>query len=71
MTRTWGSPWEHDAPSTSKPPCWVGVLEPDDDEGVRAARHIFGAEPTGPELLDCTRHHFLTLYERAPAGPRR
>ena len=31
-------------------PFWVGVLEVCDTDGVRAARHVFGAEPTGPEL---------------------
>ncbi|CAM3509192.1 DUF2992 domain-containing protein [Nocardiopsis gilva] len=50
-------------------PFWVGVLELDDEEGVRAARHVFGSEPTGPELLDFTRRHFLDLYDRALACP--
>jgi DUF2992 family protein len=30
---------------------WVGVLELHGPDGVRAARHIFGPEPTNPELL--------------------
>ncbi|MDQ1295947.1 MAG: hypothetical protein QG608_3834 [Actinomycetota bacterium] len=31
-------------------PFWVGVLEVHGPPGVRAARHVFGAEPTGPQL---------------------
>jgi Protein of unknown function (DUF2992) len=30
---------------------WVGVLEVESAEGVRAARHMFGSEPTNAELL--------------------
>jgi hypothetical protein len=33
-------------------PFWVGVLEVHGPQGVRAARHVFGAEPTGPQLYD-------------------
>jgi len=31
-------------------PFWVGILEIRDDDGVRVARHVFGEEPSGPEL---------------------
>lgn len=31
-------------------PFWVGILEIRDDNEVRAARHVFGDEPSGPEL---------------------
>ena len=31
-------------------PFWVGILEISDDDGMRAARHVFGEEPSGPEL---------------------
>jgi len=33
-------------------PFWVGVLEIRQGDGVRAARHVFGAEPTDPQLYD-------------------
>jgi hypothetical protein len=32
-------------------PFWVGVVELDQDGAVYASRHVFGAEPTNPELL--------------------
>lgn len=50
-------------------PFWVGILEIRDGDGVRAARHVFGEEPSGPELYafglsrDCDR-----LLRRALAG---
>ncbi|MDA2809554.1 YjdF family protein [Nocardiopsis sp. RSe5-2] len=50
-------------------PFWVGVLELDDADGVRAARHVFGSEPTGPELMEFVRRDFLALRERALACP--
>ena len=30
---------------------WIGLVEFRDDDGVRAARHVFGAEPNNAELL--------------------
>ena len=32
-------------------PFWVGIIEVEDGEGYRVARHVFGAEPTTPEVL--------------------
>ena len=32
-------------------PFWVGVIEVEDERGYRVARHVFGAEPTTPEVL--------------------
>lgn len=32
-------------------PFWVGVIEVEDEGGYRVARHVFGAEPTTPEVL--------------------
>ena len=32
-------------------PFWVGVIEVEDGGGYRVARHVFGAEPTTPEVL--------------------
>ncbi len=31
-------------------PFWVGVVEIEESDGIHAARHVFGAEPSGPEL---------------------
>ncbi|RDI49736.1 YjdF family protein [Nocardia mexicana] len=48
---------------------WVGVLEITDESGVRAARHIFGPEPTGPELEEFAIRHYGRLLDRALAAP--
>ena len=32
-------------------PFWVGIIEVEDEEGYRVARHVFGAEPTTPKVL--------------------
>jgi hypothetical protein len=52
---------------------WVGLLEIVDDEGVRAARVIFGDEPTGPELATFAAgrafHRLLDEVHVAPAVP--
>lgn len=32
-------------------PFWVGIVEVEGEEGYRVARHVFGAEPTTPEVL--------------------
>ncbi|WP_158013444.1 DUF2992 family protein, partial [Carbonactinospora thermoautotrophica] len=44
---------------------WVGVLEVAGPDGVRAARYVFGSEPTGPDLLRFVHRDFLPLLERA------
>jgi hypothetical protein len=34
-----------------EPPFWVGLVETEDDAGAyRVARHVFGAEPSDPEV---------------------
>jgi hypothetical protein len=49
---------------------WVGVLEMHGPDGVRAARHIFGPEPTNPELLEfACRGDFDRLSRRAAKSP--
>ena len=58
---------------------WVGVLElhecrrgaETNDQGgtVRAARHVFGAEPTDVELYDFLLTHGGALIDRAAACP--
>lgn len=32
-------------------PFWVGIVETEDGGRYRAARHVFGAEPSMPEVL--------------------
>lgn len=49
---------------------WVGVVEICEPGGqVRAARHVFGVEPTAAELLDFVRHDAGRLLDRALASP--
>lgn len=48
---------------------WVGVLEVSAGDGLHAACHIFGAEPTGPQLLEFRRHEYLGLRAAALAAP--
>jgi hypothetical protein len=49
---------------------WVGVAEICEPDGrVRAARHIFGAEPSNAELLDFVRRDASELLDRALASP--
>ena len=47
---------------------WVGVLEIVDGGQLRAARHVFGSEPTGPELYEFALHGFTGLADRAWAS---
>jgi len=46
-------------------PFWVAVLEVHDGEGVRATRHVFGAEPTDAELYPFLLRHGVALLARA------
>jgi hypothetical protein len=47
---------------------WVGVLELDDGRWVHTARHVFGPEPTDPELLAFALDGYVGLAERADAS---
>jgi Protein of unknown function (DUF2992) len=47
---------------------WVGVLEIREDGSVRAARHVFGAEPSGPELCAFGLGEFDQLLDAATAS---
>lgn len=40
---------------------WVGSFERTDREGYAVARHIFGAEPTDPEVYDFVLNQYLEL----------
>jgi hypothetical protein len=49
---------------------WVGVVEVGEPDGsVRAARHLFGSEPTGAELWEFVRRDAGRLIETALASP--
>jgi hypothetical protein len=49
---------------------WVGVVEVGEPDGsVRAARHVFGAEPTTAELWEFVRRDAGRLIEVALASP--
>lgn len=49
-------------------PFWVGVLESEDGGELCVARHVFGAEPSGPELLDFMLHRFADLQRHRLAS---
>ena len=40
---------------------WVGTFERTDKEGYAVARHIFGAEPSDPEVHEFVLHHYHEL----------
>src|SRR5262249_36682221 len=40
---------------------WVGTFERTDKEGYAVARHIFGAEPSDPEVHDFVLNHYYEL----------
>lgn len=51
-------------------PFWVAVLEVLDGDRVRATRHVFGAEPTDPELYEFLLRHgggLLACAQQSPA----
>lgn len=45
---------------------WVGTFERTDKAGYAAARHIFGAEPSDPEIHDFVLNQYLDLKFGAP-----
>ncbi|MCB1213044.1 MAG: YjdF family protein [Chlamydiia bacterium] len=40
---------------------WIGTFERTDKEGYAVARHIFGAEPSDPEVYAFVLNHYHTL----------
>lgn len=42
-------------------PFWVGLFERTDKEGYACSRHIFGSEPSDPEIYDFVLNHFSEL----------
>lgn len=45
---------------------WVATFERIDKEGYAIAKHIFGAEPTDPEVYEFVLHHYQELHFGAP-----
>jgi len=50
-------------------PFWVGVLESEDGGELSVARHVFGAEPSTPELLAFMLYRFSDLPRSVATGP--
>ena len=42
-------------------PFWVGLVETEDEEVYNIARHVFGSEPTDPEVLEFIRTEWNSL----------
>lgn len=42
-------------------PFWVGIFERADSDGLAIAKHIFGKEPTDPELYEFVLTNFAEL----------
>ena len=42
-------------------PFWIGIVERIEDGKLMAAKHVFGAEPTGIEILDYVKNHYDDL----------
>ena len=40
---------------------WVGIFERTDKDGYSVARHIFGGEPSDPEIYEFVLAHFIEL----------
>ncbi len=40
---------------------WVGTFERIDKEGYALAKHIFGGEPTDPEIYEFVLNHYHEL----------
>lgn len=45
---------------------WVGIFEREDDSGYATTRHVFGKEPTDPELYQFVSDHFYELNFTEP-----
>lgn len=45
---------------------WVGIFERDDESGYATTRHVFGKEPTDPELYQFISEHFHELNFTEP-----
>lgn len=64
-------------------PFWVGVVERQEDDTLHAARHIFGSEPSPPQVLEFVLYQLGSLLAKPavavsaeqpaprPANPKR
>jgi hypothetical protein len=50
------------------PPYWIGLLETESDGLLYAARHIFGAEPSDPQVYDFVQNDLLPLMRSMTVG---
>lgn len=41
---------------------WIGIFERTDKEGYAVARHVFGSEPTDPEVYAFVLEHYHELH---------
>ncbi|WP_160045323.1 YjdF family protein [Paenibacillus sp. USDA918EY] len=49
-------------------PYWVGIVETEKDGKLFAGRHIFGAEPSLPEVWQFVLHRLPALADRLSCG---
>lgn len=42
-------------------PFWIGIVERIEDGKLMAVKHVFGAEPSGIEILDYVKNHYDDL----------
>jgi len=50
-------------------PFWVGVLESYEDGVLTVARHVFGPEPSNPELVEFMLYRFDSVRRSAAPAP--
>ncbi len=50
------------------PPYWIGLLEIESDGQLYAARHIFGANPSDPEVYAFVQNDLLPLINTMNVG---
>ena len=51
-----------------QPPFWVGIAQHWDEEGYQAARVVFGAEPTEPQLYNWVLREWYGLRFSQPSA---
>jgi len=49
-------------------PYWVGIVEVEKDGKLLAGRHIFGAEPSLPEVWEFVLHGLPSMVDRLSCG---
>lgn len=42
-------------------PFWIGLVEVEDESGYQVAKHVFGSEPSDPEVGEFIREHWREL----------